>query len=1042
MNYNKKILVRDYLDIHNFYAKIYGDQTIILMQVGSFHECYATDTDGLNLFDLAEKLDVIVTKKNKNKLVSRSNPRMIGFPIYVIDDFTEKIVNFGYTVVVIDQITTDSPPLREITGIYSPSTFLQKNVSYSEIKSTNLICIIIDALGTRSQKYKKPFLCIGLSCYDLTTGEGCVYETVSTQNDTMFALDDAIRFLENYPPCEVIFDCTKNLYNYLEKNKTFNNLTLNDMIAYLGLTENHKMYKIHDMNRLSNIKYQTTLLDTVYNHKSKISCIDDLGLNYYNLGRLSLVALLEYTKNHQKILLNRLKKPLYFCCKTKLFLGNKALEQLDVIPLPNKPKSLFSIINFTKTILGKRFLKNTISNPLVDIKEINYRYSIISQILENNLSKKLGDNLSGILDLQKLNRRMDVGNINPSELFNVYMSIQQIIKTTKYIKKYKTLYKDLDYDDDMLQNLKNFIKYMENTFDLDYIMELNFFNYKEESLNFIKSDKYPRLQELEEGIKTGTNFMDYLIETLEKFIKDNSTKRFMKKGCSLINLKYNDRDGHYLLLTKRRCKILNDNLKKVKELKVGTYTLNIKDLEFIDMPRSNNTKIYCKEMKKISTDVVELKVKMAKEIKEIFYQEIKEIVNKYMESFDYIVKKIIFLDFINSGSLCTNKLGYCRPKIIKSEKSFFDAENLRHPIVEIINQDIEYRPHTISIGKDTVGILLYGINSSGKSTLMKSIGLNIILAQIGYYTCATKFEYYPYNNIFTRICGNDNIFRGMSSFMVEMIELMAILKRNDNKTLVLGDEICRGTEEKSANIIVAYMLETLEKSNTSFITATHLHMIADLPSVKNLKNVKPMHLKVDYDDINNTLIYNRELLNGQGEKFYGVTVAKYLMKNDDFNKRTKELEIEYENNGIKQSNYNKNNWMISCYFCNSKKELETHHINFQKDCIDNIVIGKPHIKKNSNYNLITLCRLCHDKCDRNEIVINGWLDTTDGKQLDYKIIQKVNKNNKKYKKNDILIINKYKDKNISLKKAKNLINEKHKLNISTTSISKIWNNTY
>ena len=1042
MNYEKEIFVKDYFNIHNFYSKIYGSKTIILMQVGSFHECYATDNEGLDLFILSEKLDIIVTKKNKNKPLSRSNPRMMGFPIYVIDDFTEKLVNFGYTVVIIDQTTDPPNPKREVTGIYSPTTFLQKNTNYSTTKSTNLICLVLDALKTKSLKQNQsPILCIGLSAYDLTTGDGCVYETVSTNHDPMYALDDAIRFLESYPPCEVIFDCTKNFTEYIEQKKNINNMTLNDIISYLGLSEEeHQMYKIQNITTLSNIKYQTTLLESIYNHQSNLSCIEDLGLNFYNLARLSLVALLDYTRNHQQMLLQRLKKPLYFSSKTKLFLGNKALDQLDVIPHPTKPKTLFNIINFTRTVLGKRFLKNSISNPLIDTDEINYRYNIISQILEHDLHKDISDNLIDISDLHKLNRRMELGNIHPMELFNIYISMAQIIKTINSIKKYKKLYQDLDYKKEHIDNINNFIKYIDDTFVTDYIMELNFLNYKEESFNFIKSNKYPRLIELEENIKLGENFMDYLIKELEKVIENNSEKRFMKKDNKLITLKYNDRDGHYLMVTQRRCKVLVESLKKQKSIKIGKTEIKFDDLEFIDMPRSTYTKIYCKEMKTISNNVTELKCMLAKEIKEVFYLEIKDIVNNYIENLNYFVNKIGFLDFINSGALCSYKLGYCRPKIIEADKSFFNVENMRHPIVEIINQNVEYHPHTLSIGKDLNGILLYGINSSGKSTLMKAIGLNIILAQIGYFVTATKFEYFPYTNLFTRICGNDNIFRGMSSFMVEMVELMAILKRNNNRTLVLGDEICRGTEEKSANIIVAYMLETLSQSNTSFITATHLHMIADLPSVVNLEKVKPMHLKVEYDDINQRLVYSRELKEGQGEKYYGVQVAKYLMKNDHFNTRTKEIENEYEDISIKQSNYNKNNWMIECYFCHAKKELETHHINFQKDCLNNMVIDKPHIKKNSNYNLVTLCRKCHDMVDTQELIIKGWKETSNGIILDY---YKNNKKitNKKYTKEDIDNIKKYKG-NISLLKAKHLIEKNYHINISTSTISKIWNNVY
>ena len=292
----------------------------------------------------------------------------------------------------------------------------------------------------------------------------------------------------------------------------------------------------------------------------------------------------------------------------------------------------------------------------------------------------------------------------------------------------------------------------------------------------------------------------------------------------------------------------------------------------------------------------------------------------------------------------------------------------------------------------------------------------------------------------TRICGNDNIFKGMSSFMVEMMELMAILKRNDSNTLVLGDEICRGTEEKSANIIVTFMLEKLSISKSSFITATHLHQIAEMTSVKNLDNVKSMHLKVEYDDVNEKLIYSRTLCDGQGEKYYGVQVAKYLMKNNDFNLRTKELEEEYENIGKKQSKYNSKNIMLCCEICKTQKDLETHHINFQKDFIDNKMIDNPHIKKNALYNMVTLCRHCHDDVDRGKIIINSWKDTSNGKELDYSFNKSIKK--KKYNDMQINIVNEIKKLNLTLEKLKEYLNEKHSLKVSTKTISKIWNNSY
>ena len=144
-------------------------------------------------------------------------------------------------------------------------------------------------------------------------------------------------------------------------------------------------------------------------------------------------------------------------------------------------------------------------------------------------------------------------------------------------------------------------------------------------------------------------------------------------------------------------------------------------------------------------------------------------------------------------------------------------------------------------------MLLYGLNSSGKSLLMKAVGLNLIMAQSGMYVAAESYTYSTYNSVFARITGSDNIFKGLSQFSLEMTELNAILKRNNAKTLVIGDEVCRGTENISGNSIVASTILLLAKSRCSFIFATHLHDLAKMERIKNLKNVGIFHLTVTYD---------------------------------------------------------------------------------------------------------------------------------------------------------------------------------------------------
>ncbi len=968
-HYTKEIFVKDYFDIHNHYVKQFGRSTLILMQVGSFHEAYNTDTDGPDLYYLGERINMTVTQKNKSKELSTSNPRMMGFPSYIVEDMIERIVSLGYTIIRIDQTTEPPNPKREVVGIFSPSTILNNS------NNKYLISIIFDGLKVKTTN---PILCIGLTAYDMTSGVGCVYETVSTAYDTMIALDNAVRFLEKYPPSETIYYFTNQLDNYIKNNGSINRMSHDDILKYLRIEpDSMTCYNIPNINMVINSKYQMELIESIFKNN-----LDNINLHAYNYARTSLVGLLEFTKNHQPILLKKLSEPIYFDNENTLFLGNKALDQLDVISEgSNKPKTLFDIINHCATPMGKRFLIDQLCNPLINIEDINNRYETINLLLNDKLFEKISKEMHNIYDLPKIIRKMELNKVYPSELVHLFNSIEQIINVFNIVNII-TNTKILGINKELIDKLKEIYEHINDNFDINYINNLSYANYKEENTNYIINDKYENLVQLMSDINVCTNFMDNLVSTLEKFIEEQNSK-VIKKDVSSITLKNNDRDGHYMLLTKRRCKILQEKLAKMEYFNIGSIKINVKDLEFKDLPTGNNTKITCKDIVKYSNEVSSLKASMATQIKEAFYNEINIIINSYKDTLIDASNIIKMLDFLNSGATSAYNLGYCKPIIDISNDSYLKAVELRHPIVEVINTDTEYHPHNISLGDNEKGILLYGINSSGKSTLMKSIGLSIIMAQIGYYVPAKEFIYSPYKNLFTRIVGSDNLFRGMSSFMVEMIELMAILKRNNNNTLVIADEICRGTEEKSANIIVAYMLETLEKSNSSFITATHLHSVADLPSVKNIKGIKTMHISVSYDEVKDMLVYSRELKEGQGDKYYGVMVAKYMMRNDEFNIRTKELEYEYDNYHIKHSNYNKDVFMFECHICKSKNHLESHHINFQKDCDDVKVINKPHIKKNAKYNLVILCSKCHDKIDRNEIIVKGWIKTSNGIMLDY-----------------------------------------------------------
>jgi DNA mismatch repair protein MutS len=1001
MEYTKEIFVKDYFEIHNFYSNIYGhNRTIILMQVGSFHECYCTDTDGLNLVELSQKIDVICTKKNGKEPVSKSNPRMLGFPIHVTDIFIQKLLDLNYTVIKIDQTSDPPKPKREVVGIFSPATFIDNQLNSQ--KTNYIVSIVID-------KIKQNQICLGIASYDLSTGNGSFFETYSNPNDPMIALDDANRYLDTCPPKEII------LVNNLNENDKINNMNISGIIGYLNLED--KLLFDYNQNKNNKLSYQKIIFDKVFPGYKDI--FESLNLHLYNWARFALTNLYDYAQNHQMNLINKLKLPVEFQNKSYLYLGNHSLDQLNVFTNNSKEKSLFQIINNTKTILGKRFLNDTLGKPLIDKDSLNLRYEQIDKIIKNSYYNNFNNLLEDISDIDRLIRKMELGSMHPFELNLLYLSLYQIDKLTDFCNENKI------FDIDSNYNVKSITDHITNTFHLDLIVGLNFNNLTDYDNNIFKKGKCLELDELMEELSSSSHFMDNLIDKLQNYVES-------------VQLKYNDRDGHYLYLTNRRCEVLKKNLEKVKTLEIGKHKINVSDLEFVALPKSTYTKINCKRIKEISDVMVIQKNKIAKIMKDKFKEEIINISNIYNNILIYWGKKISYIDFINSGAVTAIKNHYTKPEIKEHNESYFNSKNMRHPIVEFISNDSEYKPQSISLGgpNELSGILLYGINSSGKSTLMKSIGLNIVLAQIGYFVASEKFTYNPYKSLFTRINGNDNIYRGLSSFMVELTEITSILKRNNSNTLVIADELCRGTEQISANIIVSYLLKTLSESRTSFITATHLHEITNLETVKALKNVKPKHIKITYDESNDCLIYNRELLDGQGESFYGLQVAKFMMKDKYFNETTNNILNEYYN--VKQSKYNSDSYLINCHICNSKDNLETHHITFQKDFNDKLINdNKLHYQKDANYNLVTLCQSCHDEIDRNKIIINGWTETSQGRKLDYFVNEEQIKQSK-YSDELLNYIKCLKNETTDVKMARIKIKEKYNKKISSKSILNIW----
>jgi DNA mismatch repair protein MutS len=321
-----------------------------------------------------------------------------------------------------------------------------------------------------------------------------------------------------------------------------------------------------------------------------------------------------------------------------------------------------------------------------------------------------------------------------------------------------------------------------------------------------------------------------------------------------------------------------------------------------------------------------------------------------------------------------------------THNSMIKVKGIRHPIIERILQDAPYVTNDLELGTDQQkGMLLYGVNACGKSSLMKAIGLNIILAQAGFFVAASEWKYRPYRRLFTRISNQDNLFKGQSTFAVEMSELRSILTRCDHNSLILGDELCSGTESISALSIVASGVITLSQCHASFIFATHLHALSKMERIQRLHNVHNYHLEVSYDPITHELIYNRKIKKGSGDSIYGLEVCKAMDLNNQFLELANQIRLEISDQAPdiltpQSSRYNPNVFVHNCQVCGNTGE-EVHHIQHQCTANMHHMIG--HIHKNKKSNLVVLCKQCHLDVHHDKLEIRGYVQTTQGIQLDW-----------------------------------------------------------
>ena len=1026
-------LIDDYLEIHQKQEQEHGKNTCVLMQVGHFYEVYAVDNykeqiNHENIKRLSEIMNVQLTRKNKNKTENnRGNPLMIGVNFLSVDKYIQILTNHNYTIVIVDQVTDPPEPERKITNIISPGT----NISYvSNVDSSNLLVIYIEEV--RQMKSLKETINIGLSVVDLSIGKTTVYETFSKKDDSSISLDDTYRFIQVHNPREIVI--YMNTVSLTEKK----------LRSYLELDRYVVHFKKKTDRKYMELSGQKEILEKVYPDRGMLTAIEYIDMEFNPYALISFVASLDFAYKHNESIINRIGKPGIWEESRHLVLTNSSVTQLNLVDNHgnySKFSSLFGVVNNTSTPIGKRLLRETLLNPIVNEKELKERYLLTESML--GCYGEFEEHLKKISDIERLHRKISLRLIQPADFVALDISYNNIIDIVSLCRSSDTYLKELIPDEKHIHHFKTFMGVYRNYFDMDEICK---YHIGKITNSFFNKGIYPEIDNLKHSIDTS-----YLrIGTVTRKLSN-----LLDSGSSMVKYEYSISDGHSICLTDNRAKVLKQKFiyTKHSSIKIDEdFFIDPKELQFVKSKKKTQTKIVCDKITQLSKNIIEKSERIGHLVRDKFLEVMELFDRDYITGLNPIADFVGLVDIYKSNARTASIYGYTMPVINKKKCSYIDAKDIRHPIIERIQTDVDYVTNDITIGDTTNGVLLFGTNASGKSSLMKALGLNLIMAQAGMFVPCSRFEFSPYRYLFTRINNNDNLFKGHSSFAVEMNELRGILKRSAETSLVLGDELCSGTESVSALSIFAASVQFLVNKRSSFIFATHLHELCKLDIIKQLTDsIKLYHLKVIYDKEKDILVYNRKLTEGSGNAIYGLEVCRSMDMDQEFLENANSIRKKIMGVGSslvsgKKSSYNSELYVDRCKICDNTA-VDVHHIKFQCCADNNNMIG--HIQKDTRSNLVQLCKKCHQDVHNSTLEITGYIQTNKGIELDFRYIGKDEHETKKKKRkkfNDVQIkeirdfigsCGELSNKLICLK-----LETDRNIKISQGIISKIKNNIY
>lgn len=586
-------------------------------------------------------------------------------------------------------------------------------------------------------------------------------------------------------------------------------------------------------NELLNDKYQN-----IYQNISDARIVNSIKLLLYYLDVLQKRNLSHF----QEVVIKEKEQYLEMDIHTK-----RNLELTECLRTKERTYSLLWLLDNTKTAMGSRKLKYFIENPLLDINKINKRYDIVSKLLEEFiLAEELRNDLYEVYDLERLCGKLSFGSANGKDLLQLKASLKVLPSIKEKLEKIGFYEKITTMSDlyDLLE--KSIYEEPPNTIKEGYLIKDGY------------SSELDELKDLSRGGKD--------------FISRFETEERERTGIKGLKVGFNKVFGYYIEISKSYLNMVTD------------------DMGYIRKQTLANCERFINPILKEKEDLILSSEDRIINLEYNLFIEIRDKCKEYIPELQRTAKVISEIDVLSSFALVSEKYNYIRPVITTGNE--IKVLNSRHPVVERVLKGEEYVPNDIVMDNNTDILLITGPNMAGKSTYMRQLGIIAIMAQIGCFVPAEEATLPIFDKIFTRIGASDDLVSGESTFMVEMMEASRAIKYATRNSLILFDELGRGTATFDGMSLAQAILEYVaNKIKCKTLFSTHYHELTDME--KNIPNLKNKHVSAVEEDGNITFLH--KVKDGSVDKSYGINVAKLAGLPDEVIDRASGILNIYEN---------------------------------------------------------------------------------------------------------------------------------------------------